>query len=89
MTLEPAAAFAAENTPRGWLRLTGATVWGLVTGFLGAVAIGYERHPGWDFETNVGYSTPEHRAAIAMNGVSPLHRMSFASIAYQQLPLGG
>src|SRR4051795_1051963 len=47
------------------------------------------RHPGWDFETNVGYSTPEHRAAIAVNGVSPLHRMSFASIAYQQLPLGG
>jgi ribonuclease HII len=48
-----------------------------------------DRHPGWDFETNVGYSTPEHRAAIASNGVSPLHRMSFASIAYQQLPLGG
>jgi ribonuclease HII len=47
------------------------------------------RHPGWDFETNVGYSTPEHRAAIASNGVSPIHRMSFASIAYQQLPLGG
>jgi ribonuclease HII len=47
-----------------------------------------DRHPGWDFETNVGYSTPEHRAAIASNGVSPLHRMSFASIAYQQLPLG-
>ena len=41
-----------------------------------------ERHPGWDFETNVGYSTPEHRAAIAANGVSPLHRMSFQSIAY-------
>src|SRR3954449_8920817 len=47
-----------------------------------------DRHPGWDFETNVGYSTPEHRAAIASNGVSPIHRMSFASIAYQQLPLG-
>ena len=47
-----------------------------------------ERHPGWDFETNVGYSTPEHRAAIAANGVSPLHRMSFQSIAYQQLALG-
>jgi len=28
MTLEQAAAFAAANTPRGWLRLTGATVWG-------------------------------------------------------------
>jgi ribonuclease HII len=47
-----------------------------------------ERHPGWDFQTNVGYSTPEHRAAIAANGVSPLHRMSFQSIAYQQLALG-
>jgi ribonuclease HII len=47
-----------------------------------------ERHPGWEFETNVGYSTPEHRAAIAVNGISPLHRLSFASIAYQQLPLG-
>src|SRR3954468_4909949 len=46
-------------------------------------------HPGWDFATNVGYSTPEHRAAIAANGVSPLHRRSFDSIAYQQLALGG
>jgi ribonuclease HII len=48
-----------------------------------------ERHPGWDFETNVGYSTPEHRAAIAAVGVSPLHRMSFQSIAYTQLALEG
>ena len=47
-----------------------------------------QRHPGWDFATNVGYSTPEHRAAIASNGVSPLHRRSFDSIAYQQLALG-
>ena len=47
-----------------------------------------ERHPDWDFDTNVGYSTPEHRAAIRENGISPLHRLSFASIAYQQLPLG-
>jgi ribonuclease HII len=47
-----------------------------------------EQHPDWDFRTNVGYSTPEHRAAIATHGVSPLHRMSFQSIAYQQLALG-
>ena len=46
-----------------------------------------EAHPGWDFSTNVGYSTPEHRAAIRANGISPLHRVSFASIAYQQLGL--
>jgi ribonuclease HII len=48
-----------------------------------------DRHPGWEFETNVGYSTPEHRAAIAVNGVSPLHRLSFQSIAYTQLALEG
>ena len=47
------------------------------------------RHPEWDFHTNVGYSTPEHRAAIRTHGVTPLHRLSFASIAYQQLALDG
>jgi ribonuclease HII len=47
------------------------------------------RHPGWEFETNVGYSTPEHRAAIRANGISPIHRLSFQSIAYQQLALEG
>jgi ribonuclease HII len=45
------------------------------------------RHPGWNFASHVGYSTPEHRAAIAREGVSPLHRMSFQSAAYQELAL--
>jgi ribonuclease HII len=45
------------------------------------------RHPGWQFAAHVGYSTPEHREAIQMRGVSPLHRMSFQSMAYQQLAL--
>ena len=45
------------------------------------------RYPGWDFAVHVGYSTPEHRAAIERQGVSPLHRMSFQSTAYQQLAL--
>jgi ribonuclease HII len=45
------------------------------------------RYPGWEFATHVGYSTPEHRAAIEKHGVSPLHRMSFQSMAYQQLAL--
>jgi ribonuclease HII len=44
-------------------------------------------HPGWDFRSHVGYSTPEHRDAIQRVGVSPLHRMSFQSTAYQQLAL--
>lgn len=43
------------------------------------------RHPGWQFATHVGYSTPEHREAIERHGVSPLHRMSFASVAYRSL----
>ena len=48
-----------------------------------------ERHPDWEFDTNVGYSTPEHRAAIRRHGISPIHRMSFQSIAYNQLALEG
>jgi ribonuclease HII len=46
-------------------------------------------HPGWEFAQHVGYSTPEHREAIERLGVSPLHRLSFQSAAYQQLALGG
>jgi ribonuclease HII len=44
-------------------------------------------HPGWSFAEHVGYSTPSHRDAIMRLGVSPLHRMSFQSLAYQQLAL--
>jgi ribonuclease HII len=46
-----------------------------------------ELHPGWSFAEHVGYSTPVHREAIVQQGVSPLHRMSFQSLAYQQLAL--
>jgi ribonuclease HII len=48
-----------------------------------------EELPGWHFHTNVGYSTPEHRAAILERGISDLHRRSFQSIAYQQLAIEG
>ncbi len=44
-------------------------------------------HPGWEFAQHVGYATPEHRDAIERLGVSPLHRLSFQSAAYQQLAL--
>lgn len=44
-------------------------------------------HPGWSFAQHVGYSTPEHREAILRLGPSPLHRMSFQSVAYSQLAL--
>ncbi|MDE3070206.1 MAG: ribonuclease HII, partial [Acidobacteriota bacterium] len=45
------------------------------------------RYPGWGFAENVGYSTPEHRAAIERHGVCALHRLSFRSVAYRQLEL--
>jgi len=45
-------------------------------------------YPEFGFAGNVGYSTPEHRAAIIQHGPSALHRRSFDSIAYSQLQLG-
>jgi ribonuclease HII len=46
------------------------------------------RNPGFGFAQHVGYASPEHRSAIERLGVTPLHRMSFQSAAYQQLSLG-
>jgi ribonuclease HII len=46
------------------------------------------RNPGWGFAQHVGYASPEHRSAIERMGVTPLHRLSFQSAAYQQLTLG-
>jgi ribonuclease HII len=44
-------------------------------------------YPGFGFEGNAGYSTPEHRAAITELGPSAQHRRSFQSVAYTQLAL--
>jgi ribonuclease HII len=38
------------------------------------------RHPGYGWETNVGYATAEHCDAIRRLGVTPHHRRSFAPI---------
>jgi ribonuclease HII len=35
-------------------------------------------HPGYGWETNKGYPTPEHYRALNELGLTPLHRMSFA-----------
>ena len=37
-------------------------------------------HPGYGWETNKGYGTPEHYRAIGTLGVTPLHRRSFAPV---------
>ena len=49
--------------------------------FMRAAAV---RHPGWGFDQHFGYSTAQHRDAIGQIGLSPLHRRSFASVAYTQ-----
>ncbi len=43
--------------------------------------------PQYGFDRHVGYATADHRAAIAAHGVCELHRMSFNSVAYEQLGL--
>lgn len=44
-----------------------------------------QRYDGYGWHTNVGYGTPEHQAALALRGLTPHHRRSFAPV---QLSLG-
>ncbi len=36
--------------------------------------------PGYGWETNRGYATPQHYRGLAALGVTPLHRRSFAPV---------
>ena len=47
----------------------------------------HDSYPQYGFDRHVGYATAAHQAAIVAHGVCDLHRMSFASVAYQQLGL--
>lgn len=38
------------------------------------------QHPGYGWDTNAGYPTPAHRAALIQLGVTPHHRRSFAPV---------
>jgi ribonuclease HII len=44
-------------------------------------------YPAYGWETNKGYPTEEHRAALAEFGPTPLHRMSFQLLPIQQMEL--
>lgn len=44
------------------------------------------RHPGYDWDRNMGYGTPGHLEAISRHGPTPHHRRSFAPVS--QLGLG-
>lgn len=42
-----------------------------------------QEHPGYGWETNVGYPTKAHRDAIRSKGATPHHRMSFQLLPSQ------
>lgn len=42
-----------------------------------------DRFPGYSWETNVGYPTPQHRDGIRQLGITPYHRRSFTLLASQ------
>jgi ribonuclease HII len=44
-------------------------------------------YPAFGFDRHVGYATPEHHAALRTDGLCPLHRRSFQSVAYPVLRL--
>lgn len=44
-------------------------------------------HPHYGWETNVGYGTPEHLAALRLHGPTPHHRRSFAPVAQLEMSL--
>jgi ribonuclease HII len=44
-------------------------------------------HPGYGWETNKGYGTPEHCRAIDALGITPLHRRSFAPVRQYMMDL--
>ena len=48
----------------------------------------HETYPMYGFDRHVGYATAAHQEAICEHGVCELHRLSFASTAYQQFGLG-
>ncbi|HET7189429.1 MAG TPA: ribonuclease HII [Gemmatimonadaceae bacterium] len=45
------------------------------------------RYPHYHWNTNVGYSTPEHFAGLASHGATPHHRRSFSPVAQLRLAL--
>jgi ribonuclease HII len=45
------------------------------------------RYPGYGWETNVGYGTPEHQESLRLHGPTCHHRFTFAPIAQHELAL--
>lgn len=47
----------------------------------------HEEYPAYDWKKNKGYPTKAHRAAIAVHGTTPYHRLSFNLLGDGQLSI--
>jgi ribonuclease HII len=47
------------------------------------------RYPAYGWDHNYGYGTPTHRLAIARQGISPHHRLSFTPVVQRELFVDG
>jgi ribonuclease HII len=78
----PRLAWPAQAVVRGdgrSLSIAAASIVAKVTRDRAMAALARD-YPGYGWERNQGYGTPEHRAGIARLGVTPLHRRSFRPI---------
>ena len=46
----------------------------------------HERYPNYGLASHKGYSTPEHKRALADHGPTPFHRFTFRPVAQRSLP---
>ena len=40
----------------------------------------HEQYPGYGFDKNSGYGTKEHLEGLKLQGITPIHRKTFAPI---------
>lgn len=50
--------------------------------------LAHEEYPGYSFNTNVGYGTDAHLAALARLGPCPIHRLSYRNVREAAAKLG-
>lgn len=49
----------------------------------------HEEYPYYGWDRNAGYPTKAHREGIALHGLTPYHRRSFAGLGERSLPFEG
>lgn len=49
----------------------------------------HQQYPYYGWDHNAGYPTKQHREGIALHGLTPYHRRTFAGLDEQNLPFDG